>query len=533
MPYFQITSLPSVTLKTDGTPTRLGSVSVEANPLPNTAEGEKVAVLDVQNRAVSTAIRGRNDPSPIQRLSTELLAEIFMFCVSDIKKSIGRFVRNKRTPIYLCHVCRNWRDVAFGLPGLWTSLSLNMGNIKPWQRKILPDLLNQWFARSRHLPLTFKFTGSPSEALEPLSGLIHPYAHRFRHFDFPSPDLVCQVPPESHSASSSPLGDLSWSTLRFHELESAIIRDVISVYDDKDTPLFPYAPRLQRIRMDNLSFIGPRIRPILPWSQLTHLVLGSFLEIHIWHQLFPMCLNLQHGFFRLCHGDNSEAPPTSQPVGHVVFNHLVELSLGFDVYMDVRVFSPFDFPALVTLTLVADAEDFLDKECFWTETDRRRCHQQLASVQRLSLNGEWPYDLLLEGMKQVVELDLRYQFEKFDEEFLSYLRPDQDFILPNLKVLILELSHDGSAESEANVIADIVKFRRSTESSPEGGIEKLFVDLAGVYRRDTKIACKDALMGKLQPYFSDGFRLEIKDVDLRSRRLDPMATEWHDGMIDL
>ena len=143
MPYFQITSLPSVTLKTDGTPTRLGSVSVEANPLPNTAEGEKVVVLDVQNCAVASGIRGRNDPSPIQRLSTELLAEIFMFCVFDIKQSIGCFVGNKRTPIYLCRVCRNWRDVAFGLPGLWTSLSLNMGNIKPWQRKILPDLLNQ------------------------------------------------------------------------------------------------------------------------------------------------------------------------------------------------------------------------------------------------------------------------------------------------------------------------------------------------------------------------------------------------------
>ena len=228
-------------------------------------------------------------PPRFQRLSAELLAEIFMFCVSDIKKSIGRFVRNKRTSIYLCRVCRSWRDVAFGSPGLWTTLSLNMRNVKPWQRKILPDLLKQWFTRSRHLPLTFKFTGSPSEALEPLSGLILPYAHRFRHFDFPSPDLVFQ----DLSASTSHLRDSSWSTLRFHELESAIIRDVISVYDDrKDTPLFPYAPRLQRIRMDNLSFIGPRIRLVLPWSQLTHLILRNFFEIHIWHRIFPMCPNL-------------------------------------------------------------------------------------------------------------------------------------------------------------------------------------------------------------------------------------------------
>jgi hypothetical protein len=520
-----------VTQKTDGTPTRLGNVSVEAISSPNTAEGKKVAVLDVQSRAISSGIRGRDDPSPIQRLSAELLAEIFMFCVSDIKKSIGRFERNKRTPIYLCRVCRRWKDVAFDLPGLWTTLSLNMRNVKPWQRKILPDLLNQWFTRSRHLPLTFKFTGSPSEALEPLSGLILPYAHRLRHFDFPSPDFVCQVPTESHSASTSPVGDSSWSTLRFHELESAIIRDVISVYDDRDAPLFPYAPRLQRIRMDNLSFTGPRIRLVLPWSQLTHLVLRNSIETHIWYQIFPMCPNLQHGFFCIGQEDNNEAPPTSQPVDHVTFDHLVELSLMFGAYMDVRVFSPFDFPALVTLTLVADAEDFLDKECFWTETDRRRCHQQLASVQRLSLNGEWPYELLLEGMEQIVELDLRYQFENFDEEFLSYLRPDQDFILPNLKVLTLELDCDNSAESEANVIADIIKFRRSTKSSPEGGIEKLSV-VANVSRA-TRIACTDTLMDKLQPYFSDGFRLEIKDVDSRSRRLDLMATEWHDGMIDI
>ena len=181
-----------MTQKNDGTPTRLRNVSVEANSSPSTVESEKVVALDVQNRAVSGGIQGREVPSPIQRLSAELLAEIFMFCVSDIKKSIGRFVRNKRTPIYLCCVCRSWRDVAFGSPGLWTTLSLNMRNVKPWQRKVLPDLLNQWFTRSHHLPLTFKFTGSHPEALEALSGLILPYTHRFRHFDLPSPDLVCQ-----------------------------------------------------------------------------------------------------------------------------------------------------------------------------------------------------------------------------------------------------------------------------------------------------------------------------------------------------
>ncbi|EDQ98978.1 uncharacterized protein LACBIDRAFT_296040 [Laccaria bicolor S238N-H82] len=401
-----------------------------------------------------------------------------------------------------------------------------MRNLKPQQRKNIPDMLKQWFTRSRNLPLNFRFIGSPSEASEPLSGLILPYAHRFRHFDFPSPNL------DLSAASVSPLGDSPWSTLRFYELESAIVRNAIYVDDSKDTPLFPYAPRLQRLRMDELSFEGSRIRLVVPWSQLTHLNLMESLELHIWHQIFPMCPNLQHGFFYIGGEYASEGPPTSQSVDHVAFNHLVELSLAFVGSMDVRVFSPFDFPALVTLTLTADAEDFLDKECFWTETDRRRCHQQLASVQRLSLNGEWSYGTLLEGMEQIVELDLRYQFENYDEEFLSYLRPDQDFILPNLKVLILELSVDNSAKSEANVIADIIKFRRSTKSSPGGGIEKLFVDLGGVSRA-TKIACKDTLMGKLQPYFSDGFRLEITDVDSRSRRLDAMATEWHDGMIDL
>ena len=87
---------------------------------------------------------------------------------------------------------------------------------------------------------------------------------------------------------------------------------------------------------------------------------------------------------------------------------------------------------------------------------------------------------------------------------------------------------DRDSELQTDVLADIIKSRRCVER----GIEKL-----------TLYPCRDSesqqyvkrLTGQLQPLINDGFILEVRDAMPSHwyKRLDPTATAWHEGIIDI
>ncbi|KIK03049.1 hypothetical protein K443DRAFT_5635 [Laccaria amethystina LaAM-08-1] len=243
---------------------------------------------------------------PVERLPVELLVEIFMLCISlsDYPPLINK---SAEPPISLCCVCKSWQKVASGLPGLWTAAFVNLETTSLGGRKKFPQLLNRWFSRSNRLPLSFKFTSENhhhEKVMETFTACVTPFVNRFCHLDVDVLNFVCSIPVDLQLSAPQPTPmqntypDISWSTLQFPQLESAIIQNNVDVHIYLETPLFPFAPRLQRLRMDDLSFIGGTpLQLILPWSQLTHLILVNLLESHSWLQLFPMCPNLQHGLF--------------------------------------------------------------------------------------------------------------------------------------------------------------------------------------------------------------------------------------------
>ena len=149
-----------------------------------------------------------------------------MLCVSHsdypplINRSAGPLIS-------LCCICKSWQKVASGLPMLWTAASVYTNTInRKWQRK-LPQLLDRWFSRSNPLPLYFKFTPEiyrHDKVMKVFTSCVTPFAHRFRHLDIDLLNFVCSS---------------SWSTLQFPQLESAIIRGNIDVYDNLESPLFP------------------------------------------------------------------------------------------------------------------------------------------------------------------------------------------------------------------------------------------------------------------------------------------------------
>ena len=147
-----------------------------------------------------------------------------MLCISHndypplINKSAG-------PPMSLCCVCKSWQKVASGLPMLWTAASVNTNSINQKQRKILPQFLDRWFSRSNELPLAFKFTSGNErhdKVMKTFTACITPFAHRFRHLDVDLFNLSAPLPTQTQLAYP----DISWFTLQFPQLESAILRDI-------------------------------------------------------------------------------------------------------------------------------------------------------------------------------------------------------------------------------------------------------------------------------------------------------------------
>lgn len=401
--------------------------------------------------------------SPIQYVPVELLERIFMLSLPHGKSHL---LINESTdpPMSLCCVCRSWRKVAFGLPGLWTSLFVDMDVIDVEKFKVLPYLFEQWCSRASHHPLdfTFKYDDRPrhNQTGDMLKTFITSQSHRLRHLDIDSPNFNWLIQPyfDMYGGVGASSDDKPWSTLQFPKLKSAIIRDAIDVCNERTTPLFPFAPCLERIRLDKVLFpVDSAHWLILPWGQLTHLILVKPLYSHLWHQIFSMCPNLRHGSFNITRGimvANTQ---------RVAFNHLVELMLALNYPVDPSILRIFDFPVLMTLKIATD-DYYHDKRDYWSNAICRQFFEQVAPLRRLSLNGRWPLALLLEAAPHVVELDLSYHMIRGMSLSILHDQGGENSLIPNLKVLVVQLPVR-SSKLEANEIADMIKSRMLMKSS--------------------------------------------------------------------
>ncbi|KAG2062549.1 hypothetical protein BDR04DRAFT_1112122, partial [Suillus decipiens] len=105
--------------------------------------------------------------SPIWRLPTEILAEIFKYCLPDDEHLAPA---SKLAPILLTTVCRRWREVSVGLPMLWCRLQLEDDDDN-WQKSAVG--YDSWLQRSDECPLSLRieYSGNWSKLRE----LLQPY----------------------------------------------------------------------------------------------------------------------------------------------------------------------------------------------------------------------------------------------------------------------------------------------------------------------------------------------------------------------
>ncbi|KAF8886247.1 hypothetical protein CPB84DRAFT_1685141, partial [Gymnopilus junonius] len=87
--------------------------------------------------------------SPIRRIPSELLQEIFYYCLPDHRNPVMSF---KEAPMLLAIICRSWRSIVLSSPRIWARLHipLLLYNGHPDSKMMLErrHLVDTWLSRS-------------------------------------------------------------------------------------------------------------------------------------------------------------------------------------------------------------------------------------------------------------------------------------------------------------------------------------------------------------------------------------------------
>ncbi|KAG1756854.1 uncharacterized protein EDB91DRAFT_1076770 [Suillus paluster] len=111
--------------------------------------------------------------SALWRLPTEVLSQIFYHCLP--KDRILWFSPSSReAPMLLTEVCRGWREVAVGIPGLWRRLYMQVNN-SDWQE--VAFCYDSWLKRSRGCRLSLQLNCDADDSIK-LRSLVQPYINQ-------------------------------------------------------------------------------------------------------------------------------------------------------------------------------------------------------------------------------------------------------------------------------------------------------------------------------------------------------------------
>ncbi|KAJ7189063.1 hypothetical protein C8R46DRAFT_1244485 [Mycena filopes] len=233
----------------------------------------------------------RSVASPVRRLPTELLAEIFDMCapegqdvISDtttLTEEIERLAKKYLLQLaqvlsYLSHrleslrlwslhmlqVCSHWRSVAMGTSTLWSQIVVDTSvwSRIPHYSPTLLDLLASSLQRGGECPLTLQIAVDHGNRNErSVLNLLSEHSRRWR-------DVSMWIDPPSLSHLVKAKGNLS--RLGFLRLASDTAR---GQSNHPGSDIFQIAPRLSDVRL--AGWEDPV--PVLPWGQLSFIMLGN------------------------------------------------------------------------------------------------------------------------------------------------------------------------------------------------------------------------------------------------------------------
>jgi hypothetical protein len=210
--------------------------------------------------------------SPIWRLPTEILSEIFLYCLPEDEHLM---YTSRQAPMLLTRICRRWREIAVGLPMLWCSLQLQM-RYDDWKKRAF--CYDSWLKRSGGRPLSLRIRCRPDR--NNLQSLLQPYVQQISSLSL---DFLRNAGPF-----------IMEDFLALKEL-------TISQYYLDDSPraingsLSKLPVNLRRINMENV-WINERQLYCFPdsaWARLTHIEI-TVDGLYAFARILRLCPDLSH-----------------------------------------------------------------------------------------------------------------------------------------------------------------------------------------------------------------------------------------------
>lgn len=138
--------------------------------------------------------------SPLWRLPTEVLSQIFYHCLPQIPVNELQLPSKLTAPVLLTRICRLWREVAVGMPNLWCMLFVEV-NDRDWQPAAF--CYDSWLKRARGRPLSLRLALRADGHWTKIQCLLRPYVNQISSLcvDFcyldrnePEPNMFANFP---------------------------------------------------------------------------------------------------------------------------------------------------------------------------------------------------------------------------------------------------------------------------------------------------------------------------------------------------
>ncbi|KAK7063528.1 F-box domain-containing protein [Favolaschia claudopus] len=420
---------------------------------------------------------------PILTLPTEIISEIFkqhLNHIFDTQLEENQLplvnLRHAKSagPLFLSHVCRAWRCIAVNMPSLWCRVR---------EDSFLADgkLLTCWLQRAGGQMLHLDLGPDPTQTTR-LLPIVAPYSPRWRTFK-------CSL----RHPISIPIDTVSGRILLLRDLD--IRWDGPGSRDLEMTPItaFSDAPELRNVELHHF----PPQRILLPWAQLTHLILHgqNFADgieaLRLTPNLEELCIDLH-------------SPPDVAPKS-VTLNHVQKLVLP-DEYEWVADLLPYiTLPRLDTLDITSKYAEDADAEPLITLLQRSHC-----ALRSISLHSNYEFAISAldgtPGSLGTISIRPMHWTSRELAQFFTRLTSDSTF-LPKLRCLeVLQCT----MVIPYTELVEMLSFRRCDRGDNETRIESFRLERsAGVADKVPSAAVED----KLRSLMDDGLDIRIKRLE--------------------
>lgn len=280
-------------------------------------------------------------------LPIEIWEQVFFWCLPTPSNAAQGTVFMRRetfnspqyAPLLLCHVCRQWRNIVFSSPRLWTSLSvlIRLGAAVP-----APDLVALWLSRSGALPLNLALRQQNESFANCIAAgrILDVFEQRSSQWG--------KVHFELFGPLATRLGLAGTKDLPLLRDFWLSVLDNLSEEDEEGLfRVFSHVPLLRNLhvsRVPRLYLSGHSIAQ-LPWRQLTDLSLDYVPAVETALRIFDMCPNLESCSMKI---DITQGFPLYDPL-QLPKLHTLSINLGFESL--ARFLDQLTLPQLIDLTV--------------------------------------------------------------------------------------------------------------------------------------------------------------------------------------